>query len=197
MNTGRKFFIILLLMVGVGIGGYILVKGDVFPVAVVDSGFISARTFDRSVKALAQYYEVSAKNAAANNKPVPVSPGTAALKKAMLAQLIQDELIARNFHAVAGKDADAVVLKKLESVKDKTESAEFQNAVRAFYGLSIDEFKDFVLIPEARREVITDALRAKHEDFEAWVKGLQTKASVFILLRGFSWEKGELKAATN
>lgn len=194
MNTGRIFFIILLVMVGVGVGGYFLIKGDIFPVAVVNSEVITNKTFERHIAALSQYYEVSKKNAEANSSAVPQLPNVSDLQRATLYQLIEDALIASNFYSIV-TDGDAAITRKLADAEKEMRTTKFQDSLRALYGLTVDEFRRFVLVPQAERELITDALREKGQEFDAWLASVQSNANVFILLRGFSWEKGELKAA--
>lgn len=61
------------------------------------------------------------------------------------------------------------------------------NAAALFYGLSIDDFKELVLLPQARRDILREELEKKGQNFESWLSDVKKKSRVRMLFVPFKW----------
>ena len=57
--------------------------------------------------------------------------------------------------------------------------------IETLYGLSLDEFKERVLRPQAEREILVGRFFLENKSFDDWLK--ESKAKIIILMPGLEW----------
>ena len=69
---------------------------------------------------------------------------------------------------------------------------DMSSAVKAVYGLSLNDFKRLILKPQARRDVLSVFLASQNLDYAEWLNQKKEQASVKIFFGPFSWNGKEL-----
>ncbi|MBI2075376.1 MAG: hypothetical protein HYT82_01760, partial [Candidatus Harrisonbacteria bacterium] len=62
-------------------------------------------------------------------------------------------------------------------------------------GVSYDDFLALVLLPQARREVLNDALAADAVDARTWLANARETAQARIFLPALVWQNGTVEIA--
>lgn len=60
-------------------------------------------------------------------------------------------------------------------------------AAELFYGLSIGDFRELVLLPQARRDILREELEKKGQNFESRLTEIKKKSRVRMLFVPFKW----------
>ncbi|MBI2507179.1 MAG: hypothetical protein HYW09_01025 [Candidatus Niyogibacteria bacterium] len=112
-----------------------------------------------------------------------------AIRKGVIMSLIIDKLVEFELEArdIEKNEAD----KRIEAVLSE-ESGDIEKAASEFYGWDIAEFKKFVLLPQARQDILSEVLREEGGDFNEWLNGALVKADVKIYSLPYEWIDGVL-----
>ncbi len=168
-------------MVFCGVAVFSVTEGGLYPVAVVNGGFIMARDFDKMAQSAEFFYSRALDT---YNKGKVEGEQSENLRreveKATLDKLIERKLIAVELKSRLAERAEVSVDKKLLTVENQN----LEGAARDLYGLSIADFREMVLRPEAEREVLRDIFRSENVSFESWLEAAKSGASTIVLLRG-------------
>lgn len=182
-----KFFGILFGIVVLGAAAYLGVRSGFFPAVIVDGDFVSRARFETQLKAAIQYTEtVAAKDPSAGEVNLPAL--RIELRRAVLDKLVEDTLVAHGARKKLGRTLDASIAGKLATVQDQIASDDFKAALSEFYGLGVADFREFVLVPQAERELLEDVLRTEKSTAASWLDEARRAASVRILIRGLTWD---------
>lgn len=190
-----SYFVIFIVMFGLGVGGYFFIKSDAFPVLMVNGHLISTGQFDEHLSALSRYYESLIETKQLSDPSIhSVDQIQGELRRATLEQFIEDTLIdVEVAHAVGSDEEKKLVEEKLTQIKAKIETPQFGSAVENLYGISVERFKELALVPQARRELLSSRLAGEKKELDKWLADARKSASVHILLRGFVWKDGAVK----
>lgn len=182
----RKFFIFGLVVI---VAVFFVVRAGFYPVAIVEDGVVFKRTWKMAEAAsrrflAAKVYEVEKSNfdfSLPENQEILDS-----IKKDTLTFLIEDIVLAK-----AGRE----LLSDFENLTEQrvNEALSHQNMAEAatiLYGLDASGFKKMVLLPQARRDVLGDALGV---DFDAWLEDAKKKADVRLILVPYRWDGEAVK----
>mgnify|MGYP001558976238 FL=1 len=186
--TPKRFIILILSVIVFGLS-YLLISQS-YPIAFVNWQPIIFSSFKKDVLSAGSYYqkilETYDKNQAVvmNSKEVKQE-----IERAVLDKLIEDKLIWRELE----KRLENNDLKKM--INDKIEEAikgkDIKKEVEVLYGISLDEFKERFLKPQARREIFESRLQLENNlsvgGLDNWLKKIKKQAKVVIFLPGFEW----------
>ncbi|MEK7162744.1 MAG: hypothetical protein AAB696_00425 [Patescibacteria group bacterium] len=186
--TPKRFIILILSVIVFGLS-YLLISQS-YPIAFVNWQPIIFSSFKKDVLSAGSYYqkilETYDKNQAVvmNSKEVKQE-----IERAVLDKLIEDKLIWRELE----KRLENNDLKKM--INDKIEEAikgkDIKKEVEALYGISLNEFKERFLKPQARREIFESRLQLENNlsvgGLDNWLKKIKKQAKVVIFLPGFEW----------
>jgi len=179
----NRFYIQFLAIIFAGLGIYYILSSGLYPIAIVNRHWISARAF-RQDHAIAQAYYgtvVKAKNADELLKEI---------KRATLDKVIENELVYQELQKRLGTQLSAAVEKVVsDGTKDKPQLA---TAVQKIYGIGFDQFKDLVLVPEARIELLESRLSDSQETLAGWLIEKRKDASIILLTTEFGWDGMEI-----
>lgn len=180
----------------VGIGGITILAVAVaaviagwYPVAVVDGAPILHRTWQKSRSAVTGF--TNAQRHSVGMQPLDFSSSENSsilreIERDTLTFLIEDLIIQkegrelhRAFEALSRERA-AEALKR--GGEDLSRAAEF------VYGLSLQEFRELILYPQARIETAHEFLQESGLDFEAWLANAKKSAKVRLMFVPYSWD---------
>ncbi|MBI2640596.1 MAG: hypothetical protein HYW91_01760 [Candidatus Sungbacteria bacterium] len=174
-------------------GLFILASAGFYPVAIVGTTPIFAKTWQKAEDA-AKNFEI-AQARARGAEPVDFSLAEnrellLEVKLGTLTFLIEDAIIRqKGEEAVDGLGT----LSRERVIEALRESSDPEGAARAVYGLSFNDFRGLVLMPQARRDVLKEALIEKNQDFDIWLLEAKKEASVRLMFVPFKWSGEEIQ----
>lgn len=173
------FFAIFLLIMAAGLGIFVVANQGLYPVAIVDYSFITAKTWSKHFDAASQYYTLylNVKNLS--------SEAAQEIKRATLDKLIENVLVYKSLREIAGPGSEILVADRMQKLN--LERDELREATSMLYGITFEEFKQLALLPEARREILESRLLAENRNFNEWLVEIKANASVILLTPQFSW----------
>lgn len=184
------FYLTFLGLIFVGLAGYYLIHFGYYPVAVVNTEIISAKDLNYEFSLAYRYYSVVLGNK--HGYDVESREFRRELRGAALENLIEKSLIYKEAKARIGRELERLVDNKIN--KEITNQQSVEEAAKLLYGMNLADFKELVLVPQARKEILEGRLFLEKKDFRNWLAQTKNSASVFILTPEFYWESGELKA---
>lgn len=155
----------------------IFLNSDFYPVAFTSKWLIVSGQYDKIVASSLFYYQKTL-SVYATSTSILDANFKKEIKRAVLDKMIEDKII----EEILVKKLGAEELKK--SVNEKLAklslNGEIANASQILYNLSLNDFKNLVLAPEAKREILK----------ERGIDLLEIKKSQHptILILGFYWQ---------
>lgn len=148
-----------------------MVRDGLYPVALVNFKVITDRALDNSFKAAMAYYGKLKKPEMSQEE------FEKEIKRATLDKIIEYKIILENVNP-------ADVESQLASLI--TENKDLERGVLLAYGLSMKDFLNLVLRPQAALEILNRFLKNKNENPDEWLKAKKKLAKVFIFKK-FRW----------
>lgn len=172
----------------------IVIMTGLYPVALVEGSPIWRRQWLKAEVAEKKLTNTQAKSFGFKPVNFTVSGNQdllRVLKRDTLTALIEDKII-----SVEGKK----IIENFEDLSQKrlmdtlqSGGADFNQAVRTVYNLSLKDFKNLVLLPQARRDVLRVFLASEGKNFEEWLKETKHRKEVKLFLVPFRWAGEEIK----
>ena len=149
------------------------------PILKVKGESLRWEDFSKNKEGLVRFRDLS-KNSASNDD----------IGKGVLLSFIENTLVRKELESVGIKDTDAE--KMADGVisgegRDKIEAASLQ-----LYGWTTEDFGKFVLIPQARRNLLDDEFQRKNIDFESWLEKSLPEARISIYLFRWKWSGSDI-----
>ncbi len=184
-NIKYKLLIIILTLFIVIIGWFVFTAN--YPVVFVNLQPISAVNFNKNYIASLAYYKNALETY--NNKYAKALEADEIkneIKRALLESMIEDILIEKELKKeIKESDLKNLIAKRTEEViKNQNIGA----AAEKLYGFSFNDFKNRVLIPRAKKEILESRIFLSGGNFEERIKEMKLKAQVMIFLPGFEWD---------
>ena len=188
----KKYFLFL----SVIFAGVIVVMAlqGYWPVAFVNSSPIFDYQFKGAYAVAYNYYLSSLK--AAKEDPVILKSEEIQkeIRQTVFESLIEQKLIrAELANEIKSKDLADMLERKINS-GGPIDSENFKKGVELLYGVSADEFKNIVLIPQAESEIFEGRLILQNKNMDDWINEKVSKADVKIVMPGFYWSSEGIKA---
>ncbi|MEK7549130.1 MAG: hypothetical protein AAB496_01400 [Patescibacteria group bacterium] len=185
----KNLFLAILLGVITIFGAYFILS-DFYPVALVDFKIINARDFNKDYSGALIYYKNALDVYVRDSALINADEVKNELKRAVLDNLIENILIDKELKSeLSFSDIDELADKKIE---EATRGKSVKEEAKTLYGFYYEEFKDRVLIPQAKKEILEERLFSKRENFEEKIIEAKSKAKVMIFLSGFEWNGKEV-----
>lgn len=167
----------------------IIISFKLYPIVFVGWQPIVYADFNKNYNSAVFYYEKALSTYDKNNADViDFAEIRNEIKRAGLEASIEDILISNELKEIFSSselksqiDKNVVIAVKGKDIKKQTE---------ALYSMSVGEFTDYFLKPQARREILEARLRLENGNFEEWLKNAEKRAKVMIFLPGFEWKDG-------
>lgn len=183
----HHFYIGLIVTVLSGAGIFYVLNGGYYPVAVVNGSVISANEFERVATAALHFYVKSSEAAKRRTlTPEEVDALYAEIRRGTLDKLIGERLVDAELMARLGERAAVLAEEKV----DMASSDELRAAVPALYGIVYADFRDMLLVPEAKVEVLKESLGVDSIDAQTWFSSARDNARVMIGLPKLVWQNG-------
>jgi hypothetical protein len=179
----RILILTLVLLVG-GLTSYTLIRNGYFPVARVNSKFVSYKTIKENVEVSRRIYKQGQAGASEELDNLFSPRNYRELEKKSLESLIINMVVKDS----ATKESLAKV--DYEISTNFKNSANTANSVKTIYGWDMATFKKKILEPQALWNILRSE---KGSGFEEWLRAEKNEASVKIMFLPFKWEEGELK----
>ncbi len=165
----------------------------IYPVAIVNGSPILARTWKRAEAAAIQFTQTNL--IASGRAPIDFALAEnvhlliEARKDALLA-LIENKLVAKEGDVIVA-DLDARANERVDAAV--RQSVNLKEGAGFLYGLDFNKFRDLILLPQARRDLLRETFEEKKEDFLNWFSTLKAHARVRLLFTPFSWDGERVK----
>lgn len=180
----KRFTVTFLSLISGGLVIYFIASQGWYPVAVVNGKFITERNVRKEYSAAARYY------AEAFDIKQEAGVFRKEIRRAVLDKLIENVLIYNELKRKLGSDMTSAVSTKLQNLN--LDEAKVGEATAVLYGLTFQEFKDIILIPQATREILEVYLSEEKKDIGEWLKDARAGASVTLIAREFSWKDSQV-----
>lgn len=158
-----------------------------YPIARIEGRFIVFRTFAKAERAAQNFANAEFQKSGLKQIDFAL-PANSSLRRDIargsFTFLIEDSIAEKEGGRLAD-DFGARVSSRVELALKKGNNLEA--AARAVYGLSLEDFRIFVLEPQARRDIITEELKAENQVFFNWISEKKNNARVRLYFVDFRW----------
>ncbi|MEK7546649.1 MAG: hypothetical protein AAB536_00490 [Patescibacteria group bacterium] len=180
----NKLYAVFFIMVATGTAAVYFVSSGYYPIAVVNGKFISERAFADDYAVASLYYRNFLKTyQSSSSTPETLTPEQ--IQKSVLTGLIENILIDSGARKETGGDIDGLVKEKIDRAAS---GPDMEQAVKALYGLNIEDFKEEILAPQAKRDILTGSLFLKGEKIDDWLAAAKKSSRVLIFSGKFYWD---------
>ena len=154
----------------------------------MNSSRVSNREFKESLASVGHYYNRLLETLSKEElKKLPPQKETIKeLRRSTLEKMIDDALVFAEVKTETGGELDVLVKSKIDALK--ISNKDFEEAVNSLYGLRPEKFKELVLIPEARRELLEGRLKTAKSDLQTWLSDSRKSARVVIVAPDLRWD---------
>ena len=176
----QKYFILLLIALFLGVSAFMAF--DFAPVLTAGGRPASYR----EVKKL--YGGLKAFDGISQNNPTEDSELKRLALNEIVGGIILDELIEETNPELQDRANEL-----LGAAFEAAQNPPLEEAGKGLYGLSAADFKKLILLPQAKRDALTEHFESDPERLEELWNALLNTADVKIYFPGFYWEGGEVK----
>ncbi len=167
----------------------ILVFVGYWPVATVNGKPIFFYQFSRNYDIARHFYQNDLKIENKDLKILDSSGSQNEIKRATLDSMVDDSLIDQELaKRISSNDLNQILDNKLSNINLDDQS--LKQGTEILYGLSNYEFKDYVLIPQAKEEILDGRLAMGGSNINDWLNNARKNAQVSIFIPGFYWDQG-------
>lgn len=188
----KKISLSFLVFIGVLLALYFGFSTRAYPVATVNDTFISARAFGAVTTAATTYYthllEISGATSSTDQTEF-----TAQMRQAAMQGLIEDQLVLAELRKEYEPAALSTAIKARVDKAFNVSEADTSEAVSELFGMNVADFKEFVLEPEARVELLVTNLQARNLEFKNWLDEQLLSARVSIAVSDLTWKNGKVE----
>jgi len=183
----KKIFILISFVTVIAI--VIFISTQSYPVAFVNWRPITLKSFEKDFSVAVHYYQKMLETYDRNQTAVlDSSEIQQEIKRAVLEQLIKNSLIRQELEKqIKGGELEKMVDNKVQEV---LKGKDVEKEIETLYGLSLDEFRERVLKPQAETEIITGRFFLENKSFDDWLK--ESRAKIIILMPGFEWKNSQV-----
>lgn len=181
----HKKFLILLLIIIIGISVYFFVF-QFYPIILIDWQPISFKSFKKDLNIAFNYYQriletYDKKQATVMNSEEIKKE----ISRSVLDKLIEDELIRRELKKrLKNNEIEKMTDGKIE---EAIKRRDIEKEVKTLYGVSFNEFKERLLKPQVKKEILEARLRLENKNIDNWLKEIKLKTQVLVFLPDFIW----------
>lgn len=162
---------------------FIIISARLYPVAIVNGSPVWYRAWNRYLMGSGHALALQARSEGTqfNLDAALIS----LIKKDTLTALIEDKILAQGARKLL-PDFDGMSDMRIKEAIES--SAGVKDVVLFMYGFSVEDFHNFVLLPQSHREVIQNEFDKQKINVPAWLAGIKKKAHVRIILNSYTWD---------
>ncbi len=177
-------------MIAAGLTFFYFVQAGFYPIAVVNSRIIGARSYEEVLASAYHYYDQLLKAEVPARELVQMPEALVEIRRATLDKLVEDVLVYKELKSRLGKETESIVRNKVSSLN--LNSPDFRQGVATLYDLTLEEFKETVLVPQARREILEGRLFTEKANLGEWLTRARQEAKVVIFAPNLEWKDGKV-----
>lgn len=185
VNFKKSYFALALILLFLGAAA--LMGFGFLPVLKVNGRAASYAEFSEVYGALKTFESVSA-GASGGADAAPALE----FKRLALADLV-DNLLLNELISKSAPELFQKAESMAEEVLKDEKNASLGEASRRIYGLGLRDFKKFVLLPQAKRDALTEYYRGDEEKLSKIWLGLRKNAEVKIYYPGYFWDGEDVR----
>ncbi|MDP3729231.1 MAG: hypothetical protein Q8R26_00530 [bacterium] len=172
----------------------VILMAGLYPVALVNNRPIWRSHLRKSEEAEKRLTNTQAKSL--GFKPVNFTSSTNqdllnGLRQDILTTLIEGKIIEEEGKSVVEKFEELSQKRMMDTLQGG--GTDLSKAVRTVYNLSLKDFENMVLLPQARRDVLRVFLANEGKNFEEWLKDIKGKTKIRLFLVPFRWDGERVK----
>lgn len=179
----QHFFVTFLTLIFMGLLGYYILHSGYYPIAIVNGELIGAYRLNKESSARYTYYTrtaaISGIDVRENNSFI------VELRQSVLSGLIDETIINQELRKLFNSDIQAVAERRVG--EHEAEIGELDTVASVLYGLSLEDFKKIVLVPQAKKDLLREKLAERGNDADKWIIDAKKSARVRIFSTRFSW----------
>ncbi len=184
-------YIIFSLIILVGLSIFFFVSGGYYPILSVNGRWISARTFWKNYRADSVYYQNFVQVYKSRIKDADLnSLKPSDLKRSVLTELIESILVDEEVRKELGSNLGGLVEDRIGKIN---QDSEFKKTAEKVYGLDYNDFKDEVLVPLAKEEILAGRLFLQGKKLDDWLASAKHSSKVKVFSTQFYWDGSEIK----
>lgn len=161
-----------------------------YPVAIVEGSLVLKRTWVMSEMSTRKFIDAQVNAGAFSADSIKDAEFLSELKRSTLTFLIED-LILEQEGKLLREDFRITSVERMEDALK--EGNNLREAARTVYGLTFDQLKSLVLLPQARRDVAGEILRVQGRDFDSWLREVKKEKSVKLFFVSYEWDGEKVK----
>ncbi len=171
----------------IGLSGYLMVLDGFHPMIFVNFRPIFRNEVERNLSLAYEYYHNALLYSGSDPGKLDATESYNELKRAVIDETVSREIIMRELKSrIYSKEISEVAERKISNALD--ENPEIKEGVEKLYGLSLAEFREQILLPQAYREILEGRMNLNNQDFNSWLEKTRKESSVIILSSNFSWD---------
>ena len=168
------------------IGGIVIGVTGLWPVARVGASPITYAAFRDNFMMVDYFYRSNVRITGGSDQAVNTNEVQRDLQRVTMEGLIDRILIDRELKKrYTDDDLERLIANKIEGVDLTSET--MVEAMRLMYGLEAEGFKELVLIPKAKQEILEGNLSLQNGTFSDWLAAQKTEASILVFVPSLQW----------
>lgn len=168
---------------GIGIG----ISGN-WPIALVERTPVTYNSFKENFVMADHFYRSNLKIAGKDDRIVMAKDVQRDLQRVTMEGLIENRIIDHELaRRYAASDLQQLIDSKMSNVD--LSSADMEKGIELLYGLTSDQFKDLVLIPKAKQEILEGNLMLQDGKLTDWLAKRKGEASISVFIPTLYWDK--------
>lgn len=161
-----------------------------YPVATVDGSLILQRTWGMSEGATKKFLEAQANAGTFPADSLKDAEFLSELKRSTLTFLIEDLILEQE----GGRLSEDFKINSAARVEDAIkQGSDLKEAARTVYGLTFDQLKSLVLLPQARRDEAAKILQNQGRSFDVWLREIKEGRRVKLFFVSYEWDGEKVK----
>ena len=174
-----------------GLAGYFMVLDGFHLMIFVNYRPIFRNDVERNLSLAYEYYHNALIYSGSDPGKLDTPESYNELKRAVIDETVSREIIMRELKSrVYSGEINEIADRNIGKVLD--ENPEIKEGVEKLYGLSLAEFREQILLPQAYREILEGRMNLDNQDFNSWLERARKESSVIILSSNFSWDAGKV-----
>lgn len=176
------------------IGGIVIGITGYWPIAIVDRTVVTYNGFKENFFMQDHYYRSSIKIAGEDDSVMMTKDVQRDLQRTTMEGLVEGILIDHELaKRYARGDLQQLIANKINGIGIDLSSDDMKKATELRYGLTPDQFKELVLIPKAKQEILEGNLTLQNGTFNDWLTAKKSEVGVSVFIPTLYWDKNEIK----
>ncbi len=172
-----------------GLAVILIISSGLYPIALVNGKFLSARTLEDHLQAESIYYQNFLKTYTTPDTKIEKIT-VEDLKKFILTKLIENVLVNNEVEKKLGNDLNVIIEDRIQKI---TQDQKLEKAATAIYGLTFEDFREEILVPLAKEDILAGRLFLEGQNFDDWLASAKKLSKVKIFSTNFYWDGEEVQ----